>query len=131
MPGLPSAMFIVDTRQEHIAILEAKRLKIPVVAIVDTNCDPDEVDLVIPGNDDAIRAIRLITGRMAEAVTEGRAEFETKAARAALAEQEAAEGMAEEEAVRAGDLEAAMLGPAGETEEVVSMGEREAREVEA
>ncbi len=138
MPGLPSAMFIVDTRQEHIAILEAKRLKIPVVAIVDTNCDPDEVDLVIPGNDDAIRAIRLITGRMAEAVTEGRAEFETKAARAALAEQEAAEGMAEEEAVGAGDLEAAMLGPAGETEEVVEVvrtshqqGEREAEEVEA
>ena len=112
MPSLPSAMFIVDTRQEHIAILEARRLHIPVVAIVDTNCDPDEVDIVIPGNDDAIRAIRLITGRIAEAVTEGRAEYDSQAARAALAEQEAAEGMAEEGAVvgaAAGELESAML----------------------
>ncbi|NEZ46074.1 30S ribosomal protein S2 [Clostridium niameyense] len=66
------AMFIVDPRKEKNAILEAKKLGIPVVAIVDTNCDPDEVDYVIPGNDDAIRAVRLITAKMADAVLEGR-----------------------------------------------------------
>ncbi len=65
-------MFIVDPRKEKNAILEAKRLGIPVVAIVDTNCDPDEVDFVIPGNDDAIRAVRLIAAKMADAVLEGR-----------------------------------------------------------
>jgi small subunit ribosomal protein S2 len=85
MGGPPQVMFIVDVREEHIALLEAKRLGIPVVAIVDTNCDPDEVDRVIPGNDDAIRAIRLITGRIAEAVAEGRAEYESRVARAAMA----------------------------------------------
>ncbi len=65
-------MFVVDPRKEKNAILEAKRLGIPVVAIVDTNCDPDEVDFVIPGNDDAIRAVRLIAAKMADAVLEGR-----------------------------------------------------------
>lgn len=69
---LPGAMFVVDPRKEKIAIAEAKRLNIPVVAIVDTNCDPDEVDYVIPGNDDAIRAVKLIAGAMADAVLEGR-----------------------------------------------------------
>ncbi len=69
---LPGAMFVVDPRKEKIAIAEAKRLNIPVVAIVDTNCDPDEVDYVIPGNDDAIRAVKLIAGAMADAVMEGR-----------------------------------------------------------
>ena len=72
MKKLPSAMFVVDPRKEHIAILEAKALGIPVVAIVDTNCDPDDADYIIPGNDDAIRAIRLIAATMANAVTEGR-----------------------------------------------------------
>lgn len=69
---LPGAMFVVDPKKEKIAIAEAKRLHIPVVAIVDTNCDPDEVDYVIPGNDDAIRAVKLIAGAMADAVIEGR-----------------------------------------------------------
>ena len=69
---LPGAVFVVDPRKEHNAIAEARKLKIPVVAIVDTNCDPDEIDYVIPGNDDAIRAIRLISGVMANAVTEGK-----------------------------------------------------------
>ena len=68
----PAAMFIVDPRKERIAVLEAKKLGIPIVAIVDTNCDPDEVDYVIPGNDDAIRAVKLIAGAMADAVIEGR-----------------------------------------------------------
>jgi len=72
MKKLPGALFVVDPRKEHIAIAEARTLKIPVVAIVDTNCDPDEVDYVIPGNDDAIRAVKLIAGKMADAVLEGR-----------------------------------------------------------
>ena len=70
MPGLPGALFIIDPRKEHIAIAEARRLGIPIVAIVDTNCDPDEIDYVIPGNDDAIRAVKLLTGKMADAVFE-------------------------------------------------------------
>ena len=72
MKKLPSAMFVVDPRKEHIAILEAKALGIPVVAIVDTNCDPDEIDYPIPGNDDAIRAVKLIASKIADAVLEGR-----------------------------------------------------------
>ena len=72
METLPKAMFVVDTRKEKIAVAEAKNLGIPVVAIVDTNCDPDEVDYVIPGNDDAIRAVKLISGAMADAIIEGR-----------------------------------------------------------
>lgn len=71
MKGLPGALFIIDPRKERIAIAEAKKLGIPIVAIVDTNCDPDEIDYVIPGNDDAIRAVRLITAKMADAVIEG------------------------------------------------------------
>ena len=72
MKKLPGAMFVVDPRKEHIAVMEARALGIPVVAIVDTNCDPDEVDYAIPGNDDAIRAIKLIASKMADAVLEGR-----------------------------------------------------------
>jgi len=72
MTSLPAALFIVDPKKERIAILEARKLSVPIVAIVDTNCDPDEVDYVIPGNDDAIRAIRLITSKIADAVIEGR-----------------------------------------------------------
>lgn len=71
MKKKPGAMFIVDPRKERIAVAEAKRLRIPIVAIVDTNCDPDEIDYPIPGNDDAIRAVRLLTGKMADAVIEG------------------------------------------------------------
>ena len=70
MDRLPSAIFVVDTRKERIAVLEAKKLGIPVVAIVDTNCDPDDADYIIPGNDDAIRAIKLIAGALADAVIE-------------------------------------------------------------
>ena len=72
MGTLPSAIFIVDTKKEHNAVLEAKRLGIPVIAIVDTNCDPDDADYVIPGNDDAIRAIKLISAAIADAVIEGK-----------------------------------------------------------
>ncbi len=73
MPGLPDVLFVIDSNKEAIAVKEARRLGIPVVAIVDTNCDPDEVDWVIPGNDDALRAIRLFTTKIADSVIEGRA----------------------------------------------------------
>ena len=72
MKKLPSALFVVDPRKEHIAIAEARSLGIPIVAIIDTNCDPDEVDYPIPGNDDAIRAVKLIAAKMADAVLEGK-----------------------------------------------------------
>ena len=71
MPGIPDAIFIVDPKKEHNAVLEAKKLGIPVIAIVDTNCDPDDADYIIPGNDDAIRAIKLISSVLADAVIEG------------------------------------------------------------
>jgi len=72
LSGLPDCMFVVDCKKEHIALREARRLEVPIVAVVDTNCDPDEVDHVIPGNDDAIRAVKLMAAQMAEAINEGR-----------------------------------------------------------
>ena len=88
MDELPGALFIIDPRKERIAVAEAKKLNIPIVAIVDTNCDPDEIDYVIPGNDDAIRAVKLIAGAMADAVIEGR---EGQMGAAEVVEEEAAE----------------------------------------
>lgn len=82
MKKLPGAMFIVDPRKEHIAVLEARKLNIPIVATVDTNCDPDEIDHVIPANDDAIRAVKLLTAKMADAVLEGRQGMQTEEAAA-------------------------------------------------
>ena len=82
MKKQPAAMFIVDPRKERIAVAEAKKLGIPIIAIVDTNCDPDEIDYVIPGNDDAIRAVKLIAGAMADAVLEGRQGMQGAAAAA-------------------------------------------------
>lgn len=73
MERLPDAVYIIDPRKERIAVAEARRLGIPIIAIVDTNCDPDEIDYIIPGNDDAIRAVRLLTSRMADAIIEGKA----------------------------------------------------------
>jgi small subunit ribosomal protein S2 len=72
MSGVPGTVFIIDPRKERIAVQEARRLGVPVVAVVDTNCDPDEIDYPIPGNDDAIRAIRLMASKIADAVIEGR-----------------------------------------------------------
>jgi len=72
MNKLPGALFVIDPRKERIAVAEARKLGIPIVAIVDTNCDPDEIDYVIPGNDDAIRAVKLLTAKIADAVLEGR-----------------------------------------------------------
>ena len=86
MKKLPGALFVVDPRKEKNAIAEARKLGIPVVAIVDTNCDPDEVDYVIPGNDDAIRAIKLIAQTMSNAVTEGRQGDELTVSDEAVAE---------------------------------------------
>lgn len=102
METLPGAIFVVDPKKERIAIAEAKRLLIPVVAIVDTNCDPDEVEYPIPGNDDAIRAIKLITAKIADAVLEGKSIFNKKleetAEKKAAAEKIAAEEDIKEEA---------------------------------
>ncbi|MBO5897227.1 MAG: 30S ribosomal protein S2, partial [Clostridia bacterium] len=89
MKKMPAAMFIVDPRKEKIAVLEAKKLGIPIVAIVDTNCDPDEIDYVIPGNDDAIRAVKLIAGAMADAIIAGRQGEQTVAEEAEVAEEAA------------------------------------------
>ena len=89
MKKLPAALFIVDPRKEHIAVLEARKLHIPIVATVDTNCDPDEIDYVIPANDDAIRAVRLLSSKMADAVLEGRQGQQTAENEAAPAEEAA------------------------------------------
>src|SRR5690606_27303327 len=98
MPQIPDVMFVTVTRKEQIAVLEARRLGIPVVAIVATNCDPDLIDYIIPGNDDAIRAVRLISARIADAVLEGRS--------AATEGAEGAEGGDEEYFADMGDVEA-------------------------
>ena len=95
MDKLPGALFIVDPRKEKIAVAEARKLNIPIVAIVDTNCDPDDVDYVIPGNDDAIRAVKLIASTMANAILEGRQGEQDAAEETAKAEEEAAEEAAE------------------------------------
>ena len=91
MKQLPGALFIVDPRKEKIAVAEAKKLGIPIVAIVDTNCDPDDVDYVIPGNDDAIRAVKLISATMANAILEGRQGEDEAAEEAEAAEADAPE----------------------------------------
>jgi small subunit ribosomal protein S2 len=88
MSRLPDAVFIVDTRKEKIAVDEARKLKIPIIGIVDTNCDPDEVDFKIPGNDDALRAIRLFASRIADAVNSGRGARESAQAEATAAHDE-------------------------------------------
>ena len=98
MPGLPEVLFIIDSRKEEIAVHEARKLKIPVAAVVDTNCNPDVIDHVIPGNDDALRAIRLFANKIAEAVIEGRALItEREMEAAAMAEDEDEAGASGEE----------------------------------
>jgi small subunit ribosomal protein S2 len=138
MPGLPDVVFVIDSNKEAIAVKESRRLGIPVVAIVDTNCDPDEVDWVIPGNDDALRAIRLFTSKIADSVIEGRAlateqDFtaekiitdeapgeEVPEYTQYVDEKYAAELMAETESVADDDLPSTSLrkGPASETADV-------------
>lgn len=99
MKKIPDALYVVDTRKEHLAISEAKKLGIPVIAILDTNCDPDEVDYPIPGNDDAIRAVKLISATMANAVIEGR--------QGESFDEEPEQAPAQEEAAASDDSEAA------------------------
>lgn len=136
MPALPGALFIVDTKEEHIAVREARRLHIPIIAIVDTNCDPDEVDYIIPGNDDAIRAIKLISDKIAEAVLEVRegphpelTEAVPEAGAEAVAPEE--EGMAAEElAEYPGELEEAMEEKKVASEEALDWPEEEEEDEE-
>ncbi|MBV9103711.1 MAG: 30S ribosomal protein S2, partial [Candidatus Eremiobacteraeota bacterium] len=90
MHRLPDALFIVDPKKERIAVLEARKLKIPIIAVVDTNCDPDEIDYLVPGNDDAIRAVKLMVSKIADAIIEGRTEAESGYDETAYAEQYAA-----------------------------------------
>jgi len=91
MKSLPDALFVIDTRKEAIAVAEARKLKIPVVGVVDTNCDPDEVDWIIPGNDDALRAIRLFASRIADAAVAGRTLRESRVAEVAAEKGDAPE----------------------------------------
>jgi small subunit ribosomal protein S2 len=91
MPRLPDSIYVVDPRKERIAVLEARKLKIPIIAVIDTNCDPDEIDFPIPGNDDAIRAVKLMTGKIADAIIEGRTEAESGVAGEATEAQASAE----------------------------------------
>ena len=123
MPGLPDALFVVDSSKEDIAVKEARKMGIPVVAVVDTNCDPDLVDYVIPGNDDALRAIRLFASRIADAAEEGRRAAEEKQLEAEkIAAERAAEELeaAREAAAIAAEQEAGLAGeaylPEGEEE---------------
>ncbi len=108
---VPDAVFVVDPSREEIAVLEARRLSIPIIAIVDTNCDPDLVDFVIPGNDDAIRAIKLFLGKVADAIIEGKAAYEERTASAADKDAEAPEVTM---ALISTEEETAMEGRAGE-----------------
>lgn len=101
MDKLPGAVFVVDPKRERIAVNEANKLEIPVIAIVDTNCDPEGIDYVIPGNDDAIRSIKLITSKIADAVVEGRAEFMANAEMASRNEQDEQSESEDEQETRA------------------------------
>ena len=129
MKQLPEAVYVVDPRKEKIAVAEARKLGIPIIAIVDTNCDPDEIDHIIPGNDDAIRAVKLITACIADAVLEGKQiiEAEEEAVEAAAAgpgeEAETAAAVPEPDAETAGEESA--VAPAAEA---VIAGEEEAGE---
>jgi len=114
LPGLPDAVFVIDADNEAIALAEARKLSIPVVAVVDTNSDPDKVDHIIPGNDDALRAIRLFTSKVADAVLEGRGLHEQ-------AQLEAAKAVALEEAAQAAEGESPYQGVPEELEEVAEV----------
>lgn len=105
MKKLPDALFVIDPRKERIAIAEARKLGIPIVAIVDTNCDPDEVDYVIPGNDDAIRAVKLLTGKMADAILEAKQGEQGQDSGAKKAEPQATEAKETNEEVEEGQDE--------------------------
>jgi len=104
MGKLPDALFVVDTRKEQIAVDEARKLKIPVIGIVDTNCDPDQIDYVIPGNDDALRSVKLFVSRVADAVIDGRGQRESALAEQLQSEAEAAAAREASRTVRPADI---------------------------
>ncbi|MGB5987993.1 MAG: 30S ribosomal protein S2 [Desulfobacterales bacterium] len=133
MGKIPKAVFIIDPKNEAIAVREARRLNIPIVAVVDTNCDPDEIDYIIPGNDDAIRAIRLVTSRIADACIEGNEKFEEKqqaeADKALEDEQEAAAPMAPE--LKPGERKVISDGTDGPVVEIIKRATSDAGETPA
>ena len=104
MGKLPDALFVIDTRKEQIAVDEARKLKIPVIGIVDTNCDPDQVDYVIPGNDDALRSVKLFVSRIADAVISGRGERESAIADQAQSDADEKAAAEERRTVRPADI---------------------------
>lgn len=120
MSRLPGAMFVVDPKNEAIAVREGRRLNIPIVGIVDTNCDPDDIDYIIPGNDDAIRAIRLLTSRIADACVEGRQRYaEKQQAEADKSEEEAAPGAAAGADLQPGERKVISDGTKGPVVEII------------
>ncbi|MDJ0856486.1 MAG: 30S ribosomal protein S2 [Desulfobacterales bacterium] len=132
MSGLPGAMFIVDPKNEAIAVREGRRLGIPIIAIVDTNCDPDEIDYIIPGNDDAIRAIRLVTSRIADACLEGRQRYEEKQqAEADKAQDETVEEVPGSADLKPGERKVISDGTQGPVVEIIRRATPEADEAPA
>jgi len=120
LKGDPGAVYIVDLKREHLAAAEANKLGIPVIAILDTNCDPDLVDYVIPGNDDAIRAIRLITGKIADAAIEGQQEYQAR-----LAEEQAAKFAKQEAEREAREAAASAVSGQDELEDAFFVGDED------
>ena len=121
MVGLPDCLFVIDVRKEELAVKEAKKLGIPVVAVVDTNCDPSDVDYIIPGNDDAIRAVRLFTSKLADAILEGAESWQVESSEDADFKPEAAEAV---EASEEGDVDGEV--PVAEDQDELSEDEIEA-----
>lgn len=119
MGGLPGAIFIIDPKNESIAVKEAKRLGIPIVAIVDTNCDPDDIDYVIPGNDDAIRSIQLFASRIADACLEGKAKHSEKADAAVDKADDEGVSIADREGLKPGERKVISAGGEGPVVEVI------------
>ena len=125
MTKLPGAMFVVDPKNEAIAVREGRRLNIPIVAIVDTNCDPDEIDYIIPGNDDAIRAIRLITSRIADACTEGQQRYEERRQAAADKAADKETGVEAAADLKPGERKVISDGTEGPVVEIIRRGAKE------
>ena len=125
MTKLPGAMFVVDPKNEAIAVREGRRLNIPIVAIVDTNCDPDEIDYIIPGNDDAIRAIRLITSRIADACIEGQQRYEERRQAAADKATEKESGVEAAADLKPGERKVISDGTEGPVVEIIRRGTKE------
>jgi len=125
MGKLPGAMFVVDPKNEAIAVREGRRLNIPIVAIVDTNCDPDEIDYIIPGNDDAIRAIRLITSRIADACIEGQQRYEERRQAAADKATDKESGVEAAADLKPGERKVISDGTEGPVVEIIRRGTKE------